>query len=148
MSVSKQLVGDQPFPGRRPGGFSAIGGFFFFGAAMATYAALTLLWPGTTLDRLWKLNPNAHLQLAAIGRAAGIPFIALALALLFAGIGWFKRCYWGWLLGVVIIATNLTGDFVNILLGEWLKGLLGVSIAGLLLFYLTRPRVRLYFLRS
>jgi len=115
---------------------------------MATYAALTLLWPGTTLDRLWKLNPNAHLQLAAIGRAAGIPFIALALALLFAGIGWFKRCYWGWLLGVVIIATNLTGDFVNILLGEWLKGLLGVSIAGLLLFYLTRPRVRLYFLRS
>lgn len=34
-------------PTMRPIGFVAIGAFLLFGVAMATYAGLTLLWPGT-----------------------------------------------------------------------------------------------------
>jgi len=43
---------------------------------------------------------------------------------------------------------NLAGDIGNTLIGERLKGLVGVMIAALLLYYLTRPSVRSYFLRS
>ena len=135
-----------PDPKPRPNAFGAIGAFFFFGATMAAYAAFTLMCPGTILDEGWKLNPSAHVQMAAFGKAAGIPFVVLAVALFLAGVGWFRRGYWGWILGVSIVATNLLGDLVNALRGEWLKGGVGVLIAGALLFYLTRPRVRSYFL--
>jgi hypothetical protein len=31
---------------------------------MASLAAITLLWRGTSLDRIWSLNPTAYRQLA------------------------------------------------------------------------------------
>src|ERR1700740_1161471 len=39
-----------------PRGFAAKGGFFVYGAAMAAFAAVTLLIPGTLLDAGWALD--------------------------------------------------------------------------------------------
>jgi hypothetical protein len=64
-----------------------------------------------------------------------------------AAVGWFRRKRWGWMLGVTIIAINATGDLINGVMGEWLKGAFGVVIAGLLLIYMTRSEVRKYFRR-
>jgi uncharacterized membrane protein (DUF2068 family) len=135
-------------PNARPTGFVPIGAFFFFGAVMASYAAFTLLHPGTVLDRGWQLNPVAHVQLLSMGRIMGAPFILLALALLSAGIGWFRRRYWGWMLGVIVISINLIGDLSQLFAGHGLKGMVGVTVAGLLLVYLFRPGTRLYFRRN
>ncbi len=115
---------------------------------MAAYAAVTLFWPGTVLDRLWTLNRAAHIGLAALGRMMALPFAVLAVVLLLAGIGWFRQKYWGWLLGVSVIATNLVADLIHAALGDWLKSGVGVVIAGFLLFYLTRPALRNYFLMT
>lgn len=113
---------------------------------MAACAAITLVRPGTFLDRAWALNRTAHMQFLPLGRMVAVPFAVLAAVLFLAGIGWFRRRYWGWLLGVSLIATNLAGDLVNLALRDWLKGAVGVVIAGLLLVYMTRPRMRTYFL--
>jgi hypothetical protein len=99
---------------KRPAGFLPIGIFFFFGATMATYAAITLAIPGTILDAAWKLNPEGHAQLASLGRIMAVPFLVLAAALFVAGLGWFRRRRWGWVLGVALIAINLTGDIFNL----------------------------------
>ncbi len=128
----------------RPAGFLALGIFFFFGSAMATYAAVTLLKPGTFLDRAWELNRAGQAGLSSMGRAIGIPFLVLATVLFLAGAGWFQRRHWGWFLGTGIIASNLLADLIHLLLGDW-KSLAGVVIAGLLLLYMTRPAVRSYF---
>ena len=112
---------------------------------MATFAATTLLNPGTFLDRAWALNPAARSQLLPVAKIAGVGFVVLAVVLLLAGVGWFQRRYWGWVLGTSVIAVNMLGDFINALRGEWQKGAVGVVIAGLLLIYLTRPGVRTYF---
>lgn len=134
---------------KRPAGFLPIGIFFFFGATMATYAAITLAIPGTILDAAWKLNPEGHAQLASLGRIMAVPFLVLAAALFVAGLGWFRRRRWGWVLGVALIAINLTGDIFNLVFrGELLKGAVGVAVAGLLLTYMTRASVRNYFGRS
>jgi hypothetical protein len=129
----------------RPRGFLAIGAFFAFGAAMAAYAAVTLLKPGTFLDALWALNKRGHAGLVLLGRGALFLFAFLSVLFGLAAAGWFRRKYWGWMLGVTIIAINATGDLINSLMGEWLKGAVGVAVAGLLLVYLTRARVRNYF---
>jgi hypothetical protein len=133
---------------RRPSGFLAVGIFFFFGALMATFAATTLLDPGTFLDRAWELNSTAHVQLVPVAKIAGVGFVFLAVVLLLADVGWFRRRYWGWVLGTSVIAVNMLGDLINSARGEWLRGALGVVIAGLLLFYLTRPGVRNYFKKA
>jgi hypothetical protein len=131
---------------KRPKGFFAVGVFFLFGATMATFAALTLLHPGTFLDRTWRLNPSAHAQMLPLGRIVGAPFIVLAITLFLAGVGWFQRRYWGWLLGASVIAINLAADITHLFLGDRLKSGAGVVIASVLLLYLTRPAVRNYFL--
>ena len=115
---------------------------------MAAFAAATLLKPGTVLDRLWALNKTGHSQLLSLGKGAGIGFAVLSALLCAAAVGWFRRRYWGWVLGTTIIAINAAGDLVNGVMGERLKGAVGVAIAGLLLFYMTRSRVRNYFGRS
>jgi hypothetical protein len=129
----------------QPRGFVPIGAFFIFGSVMAAYAAITLLVPGTVLDSLWALNPRGYEGLARLGRWAPVPFCVLSPALCLAAIGWYRRRRWGWVLGVTIVAINMAGDVGQILLGERLKGATGVAIAGLLLFYLTRPGLKRYF---
>jgi len=126
-------------------GFAAIGIFLFFGAIMASLAATTLLWRGTALDRLWNLNPTAYKQLAPFGGTVGILFLLLGAALTTAGIGWFRHRLWGWRLAVVIIATQVLGDIVNCVRGDLLRGGTGAVIAGALLLFLLRPRVRAAF---
>jgi hypothetical protein len=130
---------------QRPRGFTAIGAFFLFGATMAAYAAVTLLQPGTVLDKLWVLNKTGHAQLASLGKGAGLGFVVLSALLCAASVGWFRRRYWGWVLGTTIVAINVAGDLVNLLIAEHLKGAVGVTIAGLLLIYMIRPGVRNYF---
>ena len=131
--------------GPRPRGFTAIGVFLFFGAVMASLAATPLLWRGTALDRLWTLNPTAYKQLVPLGRIVGILFLALSAALVTAGIGWFQRRLWGWRLAVVIISTQVLGDVVNCVRGDWLRGGTGVIIAGALLLFPLQPRIRAAF---
>jgi hypothetical protein len=59
-----------------------------------------------------------------------------------AGVGWFRRRLWGWRLAVVIIAIQVVGDIVNCITGDWLRGGIGVVIAGALLLFLLRPAVK------
>src|SRR5882724_7553783 len=119
----------------KPVGFVPLGIFFFFAATMAILATITLGFPGTFLDRAWELNKSGHAQLAPLGRIMGLPFVVVAVVALCAGIGWFKRRRWAWMVGTLGIALNCAGDLINMTIGEFWKGAAGVLIAGLLLVY-------------
>jgi hypothetical protein len=123
-------------------GLTAMAVFLVFGATMATLAGITLLFPGSFLDPIWRLNPEAGEQLRQLGRGIGIAFLGLGAAMVAAAIGWIKRRFWGWALAVIIIASQVLGDLVNALRGEFLKGAVGVVIAAALLAYLIRPVTR------
>ena len=123
-------------------GLTAMAVFLAFGATMATITGITLLFPGSFLDPLWRLNPEAGEQLHPLGRGIGIAFLGLGAAMVAAAIGWVKRRFWGWALAVIIIASQVLGDLVNALRGEFLKGAVGVVIAAALLIYLIRPVTR------
>jgi hypothetical protein len=123
-------------------GLTAMAVFLVFGATMATLAGITLLFPGSFLDPIWRLNPEAGEQLRQLGRGIGVAFLGLGAAMVAAAIGWIKRRFWGWALAVIIIASQVLGDLVNALRGEFLKGAVGVVIAAALLAYLIRPVTR------
>jgi len=112
---------------------------------MALLAGATLTWPGSILDRIWVLNRDAFNHLSPFGKTAGIVFLLLAAILAAASFGWFARRLWAWRLAVGIIATQILGDLVNVILGRFLEGLTGAVIASALLFYLFRSSVRAAF---
>lgn len=129
-------------------GFTAFGIFLLFGMSMASLAGATLAWRGTFLDRIWELNPTAYARLAPFGRPVAAAFILLASALGGAAVGWFRRRLWGWRLVVAIIAIQAIGDLVNLLQGDFVRGPIGILIAGALLIYLLRRDVKGTFLRD
>lgn len=122
--------------------FTAVGFFFYFAMTMASYAAFTLLHPGTVLDRLWVLNPRAHQDLLVFRRPAGVLFVLIAAVAATAGLGWFRRRVWGWRLAVLGICTQVVGDCVNLLRGDFLRGGTGLAIGGALLIYLLSGKIR------
>jgi hypothetical protein len=122
---------------RDPSGMTAMAIFLFFGAATASLAGTGLVWRGTALDRMWELNPRAYAELAPLGRVVGIPFVLLGVTLAVAGAGWLKGRRWGWWLTMAIVATQVIGNLV----GHFVEGGIGATIAGSLLFYLLRSKV-------
>lgn len=126
-------------------GMLAMGVFLFFGASMAFLAGITLVWRATPLDQIWQLNPRAYRELAPLGRLVGVGFLFLGIIMFVAAVGWFKRKLWGWQLAVAIIAVQAAGDLGNAVLGHILESLIGVTIAGALLYYLLTPSVRSVF---
>jgi hypothetical protein len=114
----------------------------FFGAVMASLAGTTLLWPGTRLEPIWRLNVRAYRELAPLGRAIGLPFLFLSVTLAAAGVGWFRHRKWAWWLAIAIIAAQVAGNLANFIVGRVVEGAVGGAIAGALLFYLARNAVR------
>lgn len=112
---------------------------------MASLAGATLVWQGTMLDQIWRLNPRAYRQLAPLGAKAGGLLLVVAAALAVAGARWFLRRPWARTLAIGILCTQILGDVLNLLLGQVLEGAIGVAAAGALLFYVGRPSIRAAF---
>ena len=107
---------------------------------MALLTAITLLIPGTPLDYAWQLNSSAYSRLRPMGPWIGAAFLSLSALFVAASIGWFRRRHWGWVLATAIIAVQVVGDALNLFSGEYVRGFVGVVIAGALLFYLFAHR--------
>lgn len=122
--------------------FIAIGLFCYFAMTMALYAAITLLHPGTFLDGLWILNPDAHRDLFPFRKPAGVMLLLIASTAAIAGYGWLRRRTWGWRLAVLGIGTQVLGDCVNLVRGDFLRGGAGLLIGGGLLLYLLSSKVK------
>lgn len=135
----RKMAGRHP---SRPLGITAVGIFLFLGAAMCALAGETLIWRGTTIERIWELNPTAYRLLAPHGTTVGPLFFLLGTMMIAAGIGWLRGRHWGWVLTVIIFATQCLGDLVNCLRGDLIRGSIGFVIAGALLMYLLSPKVR------
>jgi len=124
---------------------TAIGLFLVFGSGMAALAGIMLIRPGTVLDRLWSLNEIAHEELGKVGSYLGPLFLALSITLAGDAVGWFRRRLWAFHLTVAVIVTQIAGDLVNLARGDFVRGGVGVLIAGTLLLYLLRSNIRAAF---
>jgi hypothetical protein len=61
--------------------------FFAFGATMCALTIVLLLFPGTPLDSLWSLNPDAHLAFQSLGNWSVALMVTVGVGCAFAAIG-------------------------------------------------------------
>jgi hypothetical protein len=125
---------------RRPAGITALSLFFVFGTTMSGLAALMLLFPASVLAALWRLNPQAGVQLGGLGVWAILLMAAVSIACATAALGLWRIQSWGYRAALAILLVNLAGDTLNAaLLHDW-RTLIGLPIGGLMVFYLVRQR--------
>jgi len=112
--------------------------FFAFGACMCALTIWLLLFPGGALDSLWRLNPEAHAAFQRIGGLSILLMVIVGVACALAAIGLARNAKWGRWLGILILAANLVGDLTNAFVRHDLRTLIGVPIAGAMIFYLAK----------
>src|SRR5262249_35264172 len=123
-------------PGRTSGVHRWFAAFFAFGAMMCALTVSLLLFPGSALDSLWRLNPDARLALESLGYWSLVLMLAVGTACLFAAIGLWRAQPWGTWLALIILSINMLGDLTNVFVRRDYRGLIGVPVAGTMIFFL------------
>ena len=104
----------------------AFAAFFGFGATACGLTVVLLLLPGTVLDRLWSLNPDAHLAFQSIGWFAPLLMLAVGSACGLAAVGLWRDARWSIPLALAILSLNIIGDLFNAFVRDDYRALIGL----------------------
>ncbi len=119
-----------------------LGLFFGFAALVTLGVGTALLWPDSVAQVLWSLYEARRALLMPYRAWLGPGFVLLGLVMTAASFGCFARRPWGRWLACAIFAVNGLSDIVQLAAGNVAEGAVGVTAAGLLLYWLTRPPVK------
>lgn len=109
---------------------------------MSGLTLVMLLFPGSPLDEVWRLNPRAHEGLNSLGWPALLLMAVTSFACLTAAVGLWRCTRWGLWTACAILTVNLIGDFSNALITGEKRALIGLPIGGLMIWYLLSHRRR------
>ena len=126
----------------RPAAVTALSIFFLAATAITLVASISLLFPGGFLEPVWRLNPRGREALGAIGVWAVMLFLAVCSACALAAVGLWRGALWGYVMAIIVLSINLAGDLINVISGTEPKAAIGIPIAGLILYYLNKQRVK------
>jgi hypothetical protein len=107
--------------------------------ALSTTALL--VFPGTPLDSLWHLNPDAHLAFQSFGNWSVLLIAIVGTGCAFAAIGLWQGARWGVRFALIILSLNIVGDLFNALVRHDYLALIGLPIGGAMIFYLARDLI-------
>ena len=125
---------------RTPIGIKLLAIFFAFGASVCLLTIVLLLFPGSALDSVWRLNPDAHAAFQSLGKISILVMAIVGAACASAAVGLAKNRRWGVNLALTILAVNLVGDLINAFARGDLRTLIGLPIGGAMIVYLLRAR--------
>ena len=103
---------------------------------------MTLAWPGTALDALWIVNPTGHAGLRALGPVGIVGMAALSVTMALTTFGLLARRRWAWWAAVIGLVVNATSDLATAIATGDPITLIGVPVAGVIVWWLTRREVR------
>jgi len=132
--------------GRRPVSVTIISTFLFAATGIAAVTSFSLFHPGTKVDAMWRLNPDASAAIAAHPawrNVAGSGLLSLSAATAWMGVGLLRGQRSAWRATIALFILNGTGDLVAFALGPHrVKGASGLLVVGAFFYVLTRKDVR------
>ena len=105
---------------------------------MCTLTIVLLVFPGSPLDALWKLNQDAHTMFQSLGKAAISLMFVVGAGCAFAAIGLWRRSLWGIRAALVILALSIFADLLNAVVRHDYCALIGLPVGAAMIFYLAR----------
>ena len=115
--------------------------FFAAGALICLMTVLALAFPGSFLESIWRLKPQARLQFLQIGRGFSIGLMIIVGSACGArAIGLARNAEWGRRVAIAVLSINLVGDSLNALLRHDPRTLVGLPVAIAMIWYLLRGR--------
>ena len=130
----------------RPRAVAVVAGFLFAATAIAAVVGAVLLFPGSRLDWIWELNPQAEASFRAIGRVSGALLWLLAAGCFAGAIGLLRGRRWAWWFAVALFTFNAGGDIVGLMAtGDVPRSALGAAVSGGFLLALSQREVRRHF---
>ena len=105
---------------------------------MCLLTVVLLVFPGTKLDSLWNLNPDARVGFQSLGTWSILLMLTVGVGCALTAVGLWCGTLWGIRLGVAMLVANIIGDLVNVITRHDYRSLIGLPIAGAMIFYLAR----------
>ncbi len=127
---------------KKPIGVALLGVFLLLSTCILVAATVTLLFPGTAVDRIWDFKRSEYEMMLPYRLWAGAGFLVLGVLMAFAAYGWFKARRWAWWLVQGIFMANMLGDVGRMFQGDVAGGLVGVVVVAALLLYVRSKGVR------
>ena len=109
---------------------------------MCLLTVVLLVFPGTKLDSLWNLNPDARVAFQSLGTWSILLMLGVGTGCALAAIGLWYGTFWGIRLGLAILIVNVIGDLINVVARHDYRSLIGLPVAGAMIFYLARSMTR------
>lgn len=132
----------------RPFGITALSIFFMLGAAISFTVSVSLVFPGSFLEPIWRLNPRAREAFASVGAWAIILMCAVCVSCALAAAGLWRGARWGYRMALALLIINMLSDIANVILGVEPGAVVGVPVVTVILTYLAGRRVRRFFKRA
>jgi hypothetical protein len=105
---------------------------------MCLLTIVLLVFPGTNLDSLWNLNPEARVAFRSLGSWSILLMLAVGIGCGLTAIGLWRGTLWGIRLGLAILVANIIGDLVNVFTRHDYRSLIGLPVAGAMILFLAR----------
>jgi len=116
--------------------------FFAFGATMSGLTIFLLLFPGTELDSLWRLNPDAHAAFTSVGGMSVLLMSIVGVSCGATAIGLWKGKRWAIRLALIVLSINIVGDLFNSVIRHDYRALIGLPVGGVMILYLLHREKR------
>ena len=118
---------------------------FTIGTVASLISVISLTFPGSFLEAVWRVNPHAREGFARMGGWSVVLMSVVFVACLLTAIGLWRGLRWGYLLAVVMLIINLIGNVITVIAGTERRAIVGIPIVVIILFYLLRNKTRQYF---
>ena len=112
------------------------------GSLICVAVVCALLTPGSFLQQMWRLKPEARIAFEKMGVWAIVLMGIVGSACAFSAVGLATRREWGRRLALGVLGVNLAGDVVNAAVSQDPRTLIGLPIGGAMIAYLLSRRVR------
>ena len=105
---------------------------------MCGLTIVLLLFPGTALDSVWRLNPGARLAFQSLGNWSIALMVTVGTLCGAAAGGLWRGTGWAVRLAIAILSANMIGDTINTLVRHDYRALIGIPIGAPMIYYLVR----------